>query len=337
MTPRHVREPVETVAGSTGRSDDLLAYETDGDTLHVHGIQDAADVATIHQAIDRVIAETGAEAVHLDRDVADGHPINTRCWTEQDTAYRLPRSAFYQLREGWLSEDLWPVTPRVDVEPDRDADLTRQPDVPVSSTCSMVRTRHPRRPRLPEGRLYRRPLPATGETFELHRATVEDHLELLSAWLDRDYVAEVWGEYGSLDEVRESLVAHIRNPHVDPLIGSVDGTPFLYVEVYWAKEDRVAPYCDPGDYDQGFHFFVGDPDYLGGERTAAWMRATTHFMFLREPRTRRLVVEPDADNDRAIDRLLETGWLKQREFDFPHKRAALLELSRERFFEEVIP
>jgi RimJ/RimL family protein N-acetyltransferase len=57
-----------------------------------------------------------------------------------------------------------------------------------------------------------------------------------------------------------------------------------------------------------------------------------HYLFLDEPRTQRIVCEPRADNARMIQHLQALGFAKHKEFDFPHKRAALMVLERETFF-----
>ncbi|PSQ93465.1 MAG: N-acetyltransferase [Proteobacteria bacterium SW_6_67_9] len=168
--------------------------------------------------------------------------------------------------------------------------------------------------------------------FALHRANVADHGDLFHRWQNTPYVAEAWNEAGSREEHDAWLRNRRQDPHIEPLIGTLDGTPFAYLEVYWAREDRIGPYCEPGAFDQGLHLLVGEPTFLGGPLTSAWMRATFHFLFLREPRTRRLVGEPDAGHERVLRRLRETGWRKRKEFDFPHKRAALVTLDRDRFF-----
>jgi hypothetical protein len=57
-------------------------------------------------------------------------------------------------------------------------------------------------------------------------------------------------------------------------------------------------------------------------------------MLLDDPRTRHVVAEPRADNAKMIGYMQQAGFCKPKEFNFPHKRAALMMLSREAFFDQ---
>lgn len=124
------------------------------------------------------------------------------------------------------------------------------------------------------------------------------------------------------------------DPHIIPLIGEFNGQPFGYVEVYWVAEDRLSPYYDVQDYDRGIHLLVGEQDFRGPQHFNAWMKAISHYLFLDDVRTQRLVLEPRSDNQRLFNRILPFGYEKCFEFNFPHKRSALLMLTRDRFFSE---
>jgi RimJ/RimL family protein N-acetyltransferase len=121
---------------------------------------------------------------------------------------------------------------------------------------------------------------------------------------------------------------------MQPVFCCFDGQPFGYFEIYWAKEDRIAPYYPADDYDRGVHMLVGEQRWRGPHRVAAWLPSLAHFMFLDDPRTRNVVAEPRADNAKMIGYMQQAGFCKLKEFDFPHKRAAMMLLSREVFFEQ---
>jgi hypothetical protein len=58
-----------------------------------------------------------------------------------------------------------------------------------------------------------------------------------------------------------------------------------------------------------------------------------HYMFLDEPRTERLVGEPKSSNSSVLMYDLMHGMAVDKFVDLPHKRSALMVLSRERFFQ----
>lgn len=194
--------------------------------------------------------------------------------------------------------------------------------------------RHPVRPPKPAGTVYARYIPWLRRTFTLHAATVEHDLASLHRWMNDPDVAHFWQEEGDEEKHRCYLQGLIDDPHMLPLIASIDGTPFGYFEVYWAKENRIAPFYDANDFDRGWHVLIGEPAFRGKAFLTAWFPAIQHFQFLDDPRTQRIVGEPRSDHHRQIANLDRAGFSKIKLFDFPHKQAMLVMLLRERFFGE---
>ncbi|MEG0121380.1 MAG: GNAT family N-acetyltransferase, partial [Pseudomonas sp.] len=87
------------------------------------------------------------------------------------------------------------------------------------------------------------------------------------------------------------------------------------------------------DYDRGIHMLVGEERHRGPHKVASWLSALVHYLFLDDPRTQRVVAEPRADNAKMIGYMQNQCFHCEKEIDFPHKRAALMMLGRERFFE----
>lgn len=194
--------------------------------------------------------------------------------------------------------------------------------------------RHPLRPPQPQGVVYARYVPWLDSVFSLRVATLEDDLQRLHGWMNDPRVAHFWQEAGDLAHHTRYLDALIQDPHMIPLAGCLDGTPFTHFEIYWAKENRIAPFYDAADHDRGWHGLVGDDRYRGKSYLMAWFPSILHFQFLDDARTQRVVGEPQSDHERQIANLERAGFAKIKEFDFPHKRALLVVLSRERFFAE---
>ncbi len=192
--------------------------------------------------------------------------------------------------------------------------------------------RHPLRRPKPEGVTYARFIPWLGEILTFRTVDVEDDLEVFHRWMNDPRVASFWNESGDIEHHRRYLEDLIADPHMIPIIGALDGVPFAYFEIYWAKENRLAPFYDVDDYDRGWHVAVGEASRRGGAYIAAWLPSLMHFMFLDDPRTRRIVGEPAASHVQQIRNLERSGFARIKTFDFPHKRAALVSLLRERFF-----
>ena len=191
--------------------------------------------------------------------------------------------------------------------------------------------RHPRRPPHLVGTVYRRFIPWLGQWLTLRTVDAQADLEHVHLWMNDPRVARFWEEEGDVDKHRRFIANALADPHVHPLIGCLDGQPFAYFEVYWAKEDRIAPFYAVGDYDRGVHMLVGEAWARGPQHVAAWLPSLIHYILLDDPRTHVVVCEPRVDNARMIAYLQHYGFAYLRQFDFPHKRAALLLLEREVF------
>ena len=107
--------------------------------------------------------------------------------------------------------------------------------------------RHPVRPPSPAGEIYARAMPQVGMTFSLRTVDVDAHADLFSGWMNLDRVAHFWDQRGTRDEHAAYLAERLADPHMHPMIGYFDDTPFGYFEFYWAKEDRLAPFYDAHD------------------------------------------------------------------------------------------
>ncbi|MDA1362831.1 GNAT family N-acetyltransferase [Glycomyces luteolus] len=135
----------------------------------------------------------------------------------------------------------------------------------------------------------------------------------------REYVLEIY-------EYLDSLETH------HAYLALRDGEPIALVQTYEPDADPVGE-CyevEPGDF--GMHLLVA-PARGGAQAgfTGKLMSALTAFLFA-DPRHLRIVVEPDARNERAITRMRRTGFTFGPEIQLPDKTARLAFLRREDAF-----
>lgn len=229
-------------------------------------------------------------------------------------APRVLRRDFYQQPWQWLAHA--PVTPQ---------------QAPFDEQLG-----HPRWPQNPEGIVYRRFDPRLQREFSLRVIDLERDLSRFVRWMHVPRVAEFWEQDWSEEKLAEFIQQRLQDAHTLPLIGEFDGHAFGYFELYWAAEDRLAPYYPWAAFDRGLHLLVGEEDVRGSVFVDSWLAGVSHYVYLAEPRTQRLVLEPRHDNQRLLRHLERLGLSRLREFDFPHKRACLVMGQRERFFREVM-
>lgn len=232
---------------------------------------------------------------------------------EQPGRYCCERTLFWQLPQPWLGEALSGIYPQ-------------QMQITAGK-------RHPLRAPKPQGEVYRRFDPRVGAWISLRTLEIDQDLERFNRWQNNPRVLNFWQEGGSLEQHRDYLSKLQADPHTLTLIGCFDDQPFAYFEAYWAKEDRISPFYPADDYDRGIHMLVGEESHRGPHKVASWLSALVHYLFLDDPRTQRVVAEPRADNGKMIGYMHDQCFHCEKEFDFPHKRAALMILGRERFFE----
>lgn len=194
--------------------------------------------------------------------------------------------------------------------------------------------RHPLRPPKPAGVVYQRHIPWLDRTLSFRTVDLHRDLERFNRWMNEPVVAASWREEGDPAKHQAYLQNIDADPHVTGLIVSLDEEPFGYFEVYWAKEDRIAPFYDVDDFDRGWHVLIGEPRFRGKPFVTAWLPSISHYLFLDDCRTQRIVIEPRSDNHKMIRNLAKCGYANLKELDFPHKRAMLGMLLRERFFAE---
>lgn len=205
-----------------------------------------------------------------------------------------------------------------------------RPPFPELFTATQGR-RHPLRPETPAGIVYARTIPWLDRLLSFRTLTEPGDVILFSTWMNDPRVAAVWQETGTL-EAHAAYIAKLQaDPATLPLFGCLDGVPFGYFELYWARESRLGPLYESGPYDRGWHVAIGDEAVRGRPYLSAWLPSLMHYLFLDEPRTQRIVGEPRADHAQQIRNLHASGFATIATVDFPHKRAALVALSREHF------
>jgi RimJ/RimL family protein N-acetyltransferase len=209
---------------------------------------------------------------------------------------------------------------------------TLQRDFPLQYAFSKGR-RHPLRAPKPEGVFYTRFIPWLARTLIFRAATMDD-LDRLHGWMNDPRIDLMWKSAATRDQHQTYLANLIADPHNLGLIGEFDGQPFGWFEVYWAKENRLGPFYEAGDYDRGWHVLVGDERFRGKAYISAWLPSLMHAIFLDDPRTERIVGEPPADHHQQLRNLERSGFARIKTVEFPTKRATLVMLWREHFFED---
>lgn len=160
---------------------------------------------------------------------------------------------------------------------------------------------------------------------ELGRTTVsvldpDGDLDTIHAWVTAPGT-EFWGLGGlSREELRDTYAFVDSLPTHHAYLLRVDGGPVALLQVYDPADDPLGECYDVQPGDVGIHLLVGARVRPGA--SARLFGAIVSFA--RDlPGARRIVAEPDVRNDRALARMVRTGFVAGPVIDLPHKRAQL--------------
>lgn len=232
----------------------------------------------------------------------------------------LAREQFYQLPL-WLGADRNQASSQMSSSPQMLYDTERD-------------IWFPQRPSRPNGEVYRRFDPQIKRTLSFRLPEIDRDAEQFTRWMNSPRVDAFWEMSGPLEVQAAYLQRQLDSSYCYPLLGCFDDQPFGYFEVYWAAEDRIGRHYRWQPFDRGLHMLVGEECWRGAQYIRSWLRGLTHYLYLDEPRTARVVAEPRADNQRLFRHLPAAGYHTMKEFDFPHKRSRLVVNQRADFFRE---
>jgi aminoglycoside 6'-N-acetyltransferase len=137
----------------------------------------------------------------------------------------------------------------------------------------------------------------------------DEHLQMLAHWLAEPHVRQWWGD----PDVELELIRTGRETgEADGYVGLVDGAPAGYVQSWEPlKFVGVEPWiAELPAATVGVDIFVGPPELLGrgvGTRLIAAFVAR-----LRAQGRRRIVIDPDARNIRAIRAYEKAGFVRDK-------------------------
>lgn len=262
----------------------------------------------------------------------------------KDATFWLHREAFWQGAGAPDSQHWIRCRPEVTQFPGFNGTLGSFPSQLGFTRQGNVCTVHPVRPPKPApGTLvYSRYIVEVGQQLGIYHidASNRHHFESYARWQNSDRVNAGWRERGPDEHHRKYLASQLADPHTMSCIFTWDGELAGYMEIGYVKEDNVACFigsnCNVivGEHDQNTHFLVGEERFRGGKRFQAANSSMKHFAFLRDPRTKQIIGEPQYDQ---ISLVLQERFIpmeKKKRFHLPHKTSMLIALQRDRFLQE---
>lgn len=107
------------------------------------------------------------------------------------------------------------------------------------------------------------------------------------------------------DHLRAQLAGDGRSV---PCVGTLDGVPMSYWEIYRADLDPLARYCPVRPHDTGVHLLIGDGAHRGRGLGTELIRAVVDLVLAGRPACTRVLAEPDVRNRQSVAAFLGAGF-----------------------------
>ncbi|MGW1717516.1 GNAT family N-acetyltransferase [Streptomyces sp. NPDC002156] len=172
--------------------------------------------------------------------------------------------------------------------------------------------------------------PVTSMNLSLRPLDPLKDAELLHTWVTHPKAAFWMMQDAKLEDVERAYMEVAADEHHHALLGLQDGVPAFLMEKYDPVHRELVGLYEPQPGDVGMHFLVPATDTPVHGFTRAVITAVMDELFA-DPRTRRVVVEPDVTN-KAVHALNEAvGFVPEREIQKPEKRALLSFCTRRQY------
>lgn len=172
------------------------------------------------------------------------------------------------------------------------------------------------------------PTPILAEPYEIRLVDPDADAEMIAEWMNRPHLVETWEYDWPPSRWHRYLSAQLAGDYSRPFIGSFRGKPFVYVELYRAAKDSIAPRYDADPHDLGLHAAIADLKFVNRGIAPILLPRLVANIFELEPRCRRIMFDPDHRNSGARAVCEYAGCTFLGEHDMANRRMALYALPR---------
>lgn len=159
---------------------------------------------------------------------------------------------------------------------------------------------------------------------ELHMRLfdIDNDLETIYPWLIHSH-AKYWGMQNyTLKQAHEAYDKLIKQTDYNVFIGFHNHKPAFLMEKYKAINDRIASYYDAKESDYGMHILIAPPEQkIHGFTKEIFAMVMDYFFSFKT--IDRVVVEPDATNDKIHALNKKAGFKHLKNIQLPEKEARL--------------
>lgn len=178
---------------------------------------------------------------------------------------------------------------------------------------------------------YQKYVPALGSLY-LRPLNDQEDVVLIHDWVSRDY-AKFWGMQAySLEQVRAEYKK--LQEHGRVYLGFYQNTPAFLIELYNPQLDILSEFYSVQEGDAGMHILLAPAQTRITQFSWHVFRFVMEFLF-NEKNVNRVVVEPDARNEKIHRLNKRAGFVYQSLIQLPHKLAHLAFCTRKQFYNAI--
>lgn len=156
--------------------------------------------------------------------------------------------------------------------------------------------------------------------IELRPFSMDIHARTIHNWVQMPY-AKYWGMEGfSLDEFEKYYRDLLAPEHYEAYVGYLNDKPIFLMEKYDPAQDILAEHIEVEKGDCGMHILVAPPEKMIPNFTWAVFSTVLDFLFVDE-NVRRIVVEPDVNNQKIHVLNRRAGFRYDKKIHLPEKEA----------------
>jgi len=172
------------------------------------------------------------------------------------------------------------------------------------------------------------PTPVLAEPYSIRLADADTDAEMVSGWMNRPHLAQAWEYDWPPSRWHRHLSAQLGGEYSRPLIVSLRGETFAYIELYRAAKDSIAPRYEADPFDVGMHAAIAETRFVNRGIALILLPRLVANIFELEPHCRRIMFDPDHRNSgaRAVCEHAKCVFLG--EHDMANRRMALYALPR---------
>ncbi|NAW50433.1 GNAT family N-acetyltransferase [Elizabethkingia argentiflava] len=186
----------------------------------------------------------------------------------------------------------------------------------------------------PQGKedFFRRYFQKEDVTISMRPIDLENDLEMLHEWFNREHAIKIWQMNWPIDELETYYRLMLPSDEAHSYIVSSNGEPSCNIEIYWACRDMVGDYYEVLPTDYGTHQFIAPVD-----PKKKYVSPSTQFMVdyvFAQPEVGKMVGEGSVDSLASMMNKAHVGFKVEKVIEMPHKKANLNFCYREWYWEK---